>query len=121
MLVPDLNLDLTLGRLLALWGALDPELADRRTRRTLETWISVIAQPDPSTRDCAVEDAKSRTASAGAATLQSLPLLSQPKVAVDCAESDAMAASPWLGVGILPIQQLTAKGLSHSDGPRAYG
>ena len=55
-----------------------------------------------------LEDAKFWAASAGAATLLPSLLLSRPKVAVDGAESDAMAASPWLGVGILPIQQLTA-------------
>ena len=43
-----------------------------------------------------LEDAKFWAASAGAATLLPSLLLSQPKVAVDGAESDAMAASPWV-------------------------
>ena len=116
-----MNLDLTLGRLLALWGALDPELADLRTRRTLKTWTSVTAQPDPSPRDGALGEAKSWATSAGAATLVSLLLLSQPKVAVDCAESDAMAASPWLGADILPFNNSKLKACHTVTGLELYG
>ena len=54
-----------------------------------------------------LEDTTFWTAIAGAATLLPSLLLSQPKVAVDGAESDAMAASPWLGADILPFNNVT--------------